>query len=226
MTFYEDGVPLFIRRVAIGQGVYPTPAQATAIKRIEWNPWWFPPDAPWAAGEKPTRPGPRNPMGLAKLPLSREILFHGTNQAWSVGRPASHGCMRMHNSDVTELAWFIQQRFSDQCDPALREEYREKGWKTFKVKLTRPVPVHVVYRPVIAREGHIEFFKDHYHRVSGRREAAILTELVSAGYDIGGISEEAVRELAKRWPVGETVKITEIMRERPPGALRDVSESS
>jgi len=215
LTLYEDGVPLFRRDIAIGRGVYPTPQQATQIEMVEWNPWWFPPDAPWAAGEKPTPPGPANPMGLAKMPLSREILFHGTNQEWSVGRAASHGCMRMRNRDVTELAWFLQQRSSGRCDPALRQQYRDKPWRTFKVKFDRPVPVDVVYRPVEVKDGGIEFYRDHYGRLHGNRKAAILTEVMRAGYDIELLDEELVDELAHRWPVGERVPIMSLMRRVP-----------
>ncbi|MFW5986106.1 MAG: L,D-transpeptidase family protein [Halanaerobiales bacterium] len=29
--------------------------------------------------------------------------IHGTNKPWSIGSAASHGCIRMHNSDVEEL---------------------------------------------------------------------------------------------------------------------------
>lgn len=213
LVLYEDGVPLFIRRVAIGRGIYPTPQQVSEIKRIEWNPWWYPPPyASWAKNDKPTPPGPRNPLGLVKLPLSGDILFHGTNAAWSVGRAASHGCMRMHNRDVTEIAWYLQQLFSDQRDPALREEYRKYGWKTFRVPLAKPVPVRLVYRPVVARDGELRFFNDYYHRVAGNPKAAIITELLRAGYDIDGMDDEKIEKLAKEWPKDRAVSIRSLLR--------------
>ena len=33
----------------------------------------------------------------------RYIYIHGTNHEAAIGRPASHGCVRMRNSDVVEL---------------------------------------------------------------------------------------------------------------------------
>ncbi|HEY0369134.1 MAG TPA: L,D-transpeptidase [Chthoniobacterales bacterium] len=33
----------------------------------------------------------------------RYIYIHGTNQEEELGRPASHGCIRMHKTDVAEL---------------------------------------------------------------------------------------------------------------------------
>ena len=37
----------------------------------------------------------------------RYIYIHGTNHEDAVGRPASHGCVRMKNADVAELYEFI-----------------------------------------------------------------------------------------------------------------------
>ncbi len=34
---------------------------------------------------------------------ARYIYIHGTNHERSLGRPASHGCIRMANADVSEL---------------------------------------------------------------------------------------------------------------------------
>ncbi len=34
---------------------------------------------------------------------SRYIYIHGTNDEKSIGRPASHGCVRLHNRSVIEL---------------------------------------------------------------------------------------------------------------------------
>lgn len=35
--------------------------------------------------------------------LERYIYIHGTNQEDQIGRPASHGCIRLRNQDVMEL---------------------------------------------------------------------------------------------------------------------------
>lgn len=35
--------------------------------------------------------------------LEREIWIHGTNEENKIGTPASHGCIRMLNSDIIEL---------------------------------------------------------------------------------------------------------------------------
>ncbi|MFM9277210.1 L,D-transpeptidase [Paenibacillus jiagnxiensis] len=33
--------------------------------------------------------------------------IHGTNAPWSIGQSVSHGCIRMQNSDVLELAGMV-----------------------------------------------------------------------------------------------------------------------
>lgn len=227
MTVYENGVPLFRRRIAIGQGVYPTPVQESSIKRIEWNPWWYPPPSDWAKGEKPKPPGSGNPMGLVKLPLSEAILFHGTNKSWTVGQAASHGCMRMHNRDVTAVAWYLQTNFSEKKDPSLRETYRKNGGTTFVVKLITPVPVNLVYRPVVARNGSLFFYPDHYNRYAGRRKAAIIGELLRSGVDIGIVDDEKVDELTAQWPLrAAEVQIRDLMIDAPAPDIMGAPECS
>ncbi|CAN5548507.1 L,D-transpeptidase [soil metagenome] len=50
-------------------------------------------------------PGPNNPAGVMWIALNREGMgLHGTNDPDSVGRSASHGCVRLANWDVVRLA--------------------------------------------------------------------------------------------------------------------------
>ncbi len=83
-------------RVATGQAAYPTPAGRFDIV-VKWkNPWWYPPPDPWAVGEKPTPPGPYNPLGTRWMGLSAPgVGIHGTPKPESIGYSESHGCIRM-----------------------------------------------------------------------------------------------------------------------------------
>ncbi len=83
-------------RVATGQAAYPTPAGRFHII-VKWkNPWWYPPPDPWAAGEKPTPPGPYNPLGTRWMGISAPgVGIHGTPVPQSIGYSESHGCIRM-----------------------------------------------------------------------------------------------------------------------------------
>ena len=82
--------------VATGQAAYPTPLGAFQIRVMWKNPWWYPPPDPWAAGEKPTPPGPGNPLGTRWMGLSAPgVGIHGTPNSASIGYSLSHGCIRM-----------------------------------------------------------------------------------------------------------------------------------
>jgi len=43
-------------------------------------------------------------MGSHALRLSRQdILIHGTNRPWGIGRRSSHGCLRLYPEDIVRL---------------------------------------------------------------------------------------------------------------------------
>jgi lipoprotein-anchoring transpeptidase ErfK/SrfK len=92
--------------VATGQVVYPTPLGKFQIV-VKWrNPWWYPPNSPWAKGEKPVPPGPGNPLGTRWMGLSAPgVGIHGTPQDGSIGYSLSHGCIRMH---IPEAEWLFE----------------------------------------------------------------------------------------------------------------------
>lgn len=50
-------------------------------------------------------PGPNNPVGVVWIALNKKgIGLHGTSDPDSIGRSASHGCVRLANWDVVRLA--------------------------------------------------------------------------------------------------------------------------
>jgi lipoprotein-anchoring transpeptidase ErfK/SrfK len=87
--------------VATGQAIYPTPLGRFEIVTKQENPWWYPPDSPWAVGLSPVPPGPGNPLGTRWMGLSAPgVGIHGTPDAASIGYSASHGCIRMRIPDA------------------------------------------------------------------------------------------------------------------------------
>jgi len=107
---YYDGAR-FVRSfgVATGQNVYPTPTGIFRVVDKQLNPWWRPPDSPWAAGKKPIPPGPGNPLGTRWMGLSAPgVGIHGTPDDASIGYSASHGCIRMHIPDAEWLFHHVE----------------------------------------------------------------------------------------------------------------------
>jgi len=91
-------------KVATGQAIYPTPLGSWHVADMQRNPWWIPPDSPWAQGLKPIPPGPGNPLGTRWMGLNAPgVGMHGTPDAASIGYSASHGCIRMYVPDAEWL---------------------------------------------------------------------------------------------------------------------------
>jgi len=109
LRFYESRKFAHSFRVATGQAIYPTPAGLWSVVDMQYNPWWRPPDSPWAKGLKPIPPGPGNPLGTRWMGLSAAgVGIHGTPDAASIGYSASHGCIRMHIPDAEWLFHHVE----------------------------------------------------------------------------------------------------------------------
>jgi lipoprotein-anchoring transpeptidase ErfK/SrfK len=90
--------------VGVGKAGQAWHGRASVNRKLIRPAWQSPPEL--SGGYGPVIPGgsPRNPMGAAVLGLDNgNYAIHGTNDPSSVGRFVSHGCIRMHNSDVLDL---------------------------------------------------------------------------------------------------------------------------
>jgi lipoprotein-anchoring transpeptidase ErfK/SrfK len=92
--------------VAVGQPAYPTPTGLFSITNKQVNPTWSVPNSPWAgelAGTTVTGGSAANPLKARWMGIANGVGIHGTGEDWSIGTRASHGCIRMHVSDVVAL---------------------------------------------------------------------------------------------------------------------------
>ena len=118
MTVVVDGRTAAQFEVAVGKPRNPTPRGEYTIDRVIWNPWWAPPDSPWAQGRSARPPGhPANPMQAVKIPFRPLYYIHGTDRPDSIGKAASHGCIRMRVDDVVELAKIMLWYTGDDREP-------------------------------------------------------------------------------------------------------------
>jgi lipoprotein-anchoring transpeptidase ErfK/SrfK len=131
--------------VAVGQPKHPTPRGSFAIRRMVWNPRWVPPDAGWAKGKKPRAAGdPQNPMGRVKLFFSEpDYYIHGTENHESLGQAESHGCVRMANDDVVELARLVMERGGQPRPESWFRRVLNVVHSTSEVRLSTAIPVTV-----------------------------------------------------------------------------------
>lgn len=102
LAVIEDGRVVKIYRTAVGKPASPSPTgRFTVVQRLPNPTWWQP--------GKVVPPGKTNPLGTRWLGLSiKGFGIHGTASPGSIGRAASHGCIRMRNRDVEELFDMVQ----------------------------------------------------------------------------------------------------------------------
>lgn len=105
LALLEDGQVKQIYTVAVGKDSTPSPTGTfTIVKRVE-NPTYY-------HEGKVVPAGPKNPVGDRWMGLSKAGYgIHGTNAPKSIGKAASHGCIRMARPDLEQL--FAEVRTGD-----------------------------------------------------------------------------------------------------------------
>jgi hypothetical protein len=97
LALVEDGQVKRVYSVAVGKPSTPSPVGTFTIERRVVNPVYH-------HDGKTVQPGPNNPVGTRWMGLSiRGYGIHGTNAPRSIGKAASHGCIRMAKQDLQEL---------------------------------------------------------------------------------------------------------------------------
>jgi lipoprotein-anchoring transpeptidase ErfK/SrfK len=97
LALIEDGQLKKVYSVAVGKPSTPSPTGTFTIERRAANPTYH-------HNGKTVPPGPNNPVGTRWMGLSKHGYgIHGTNEPNSIGRAASHGCIRMARTDLEEF---------------------------------------------------------------------------------------------------------------------------
>jgi lipoprotein-anchoring transpeptidase ErfK/SrfK len=102
LALIENGIAVKVYPVAVGTSATPSPTgQFSVIARLVKPTYYH-------AG-KVIQPGPGNPLGTRWMGLSlKGYGIHGTNAPGSIGKAASHGCIRMAQRDLEELFELVQ----------------------------------------------------------------------------------------------------------------------
>lgn len=97
LALLEDGKVTKVYRVAVGSSASPSPSGEFEIVNRITNPTYYHPHVVIPASEE-------SPIGTRWVGLNRKGYgIHGTNELRSIGRAASHGCIRMSNRDIAQL---------------------------------------------------------------------------------------------------------------------------
>jgi lipoprotein-anchoring transpeptidase ErfK/SrfK len=92
--------------VAVGAEGFDTPVGVYSIQNKAVDPAWSVPEEAWAGSLAGTVvPGgvPENPLKARWMGIFDGAGIHGTDDTYSLGSAASHGCVRMSVPDVIEL---------------------------------------------------------------------------------------------------------------------------
>lgn len=102
LALLEGDRVIKIYDVAVGAPVSPSPSgEFQIVQRLE-NPSYYKPGVEIG-------PGANNPLGPRWIGLNiKGFGIHGTNQPNSIGKNASHGCIRLRNSDIQDLFGRVQ----------------------------------------------------------------------------------------------------------------------
>jgi len=105
LALLEGDRVLKIYNVAVGAASSPSPSgEFHIVQRLE-NATYYKPGVMIG-------PGAENPLGPRWIGLNiKGFGIHGTNRPKSIGKNASHGCIRLSNSDITDL--FARVRVGD-----------------------------------------------------------------------------------------------------------------
>jgi murein L,D-transpeptidase YcbB/YkuD len=124
------------------------------------------------------RPGNENSLGLLKfdMPNVYDVYMHGTpaRQLFSRSRrDFSHGCIRVEDP-VALAAWVLRDKLEWDSEHILAAM---NGDTTFRVSLSKPIPVLILYGTAIVTEGgEIHFYADIYGH------DATLEQVLAKGY--------------------------------------------
>jgi hypothetical protein len=205
LELLEDSAVVATLRVAVGASDYRTPLGRFGVTHITWNPWWHPPEAPWAAGDTVTPPCPTNPMGDVKLAFGNGYFIHGTPAPGSIGHAASHGCVRTDNASALGLAELIVGRVAPESLVAVQRSALARETRT--LRLPALVPLEIRYDLAEVRGDSLYLYPDVYRRMprTQARERLAVRTLVADGLPAEAIDRQALRRAIARSRRGPVV---------------------
>lgn len=107
VSLYRGNSRIKTYPIAVGRADWETPTGNFQVKQLLRNPKWIHP----FTGKAIAGGSPDNPLGKYWIGFWTDgknwIGFHGTPNPETVGKAASHGCLRMHNHHIQELFSYV-----------------------------------------------------------------------------------------------------------------------
>jgi lipoprotein-anchoring transpeptidase ErfK/SrfK len=143
LALLDNGKVVKVFPVAVGKDSSPSPEGTFTIKTRLENPTYYHKGMVVA-------PGPQNPIGTRWMGLSEKGYgIHGTNAPGSIGKAASHGCIRMAKKDLEEL--FSLVKVGDTVE--IRGERDDEIARVFGVQADATLPAAVIAQSAVPASG-------------------------------------------------------------------------
>ena len=200
LTLWQDGKEVRSYPVGVGMLDFPIVIGLREASSIEWNPVWIPPSSDWIeksstvkAGEIILPTDPRNPLGKLKIPLGYGYLLHQAKGPGDMGSLVSHGCIRVMQGDLYDLAEkIVAARDLDVTAAQIATAKRNK--KTLVVPLEPTVPVEITYDTIVVEGGRLIIYPDVYNRKLNTVEN-VRKELKTSGVDDDRLTDSAIKRM-------------------------------
>jgi hypothetical protein len=200
MTLWQSGREIRTYPVGVGMLEYPLAISLRQGTSIEWNPVWIPPSSDWIDASSTVRPGeivlptdPRNPLGKVKIPLGYGYLLHQAKGPGDMGSLVSHGCVRVQQSDLYDLAEkIVAARGLDVTPEQIASAKRTK--KTLVAKIEPGLPVEITYDTMVIEGGVLHIYPDVYENKKNTT-ANLRAELRSSGVDESRVKDSELRSM-------------------------------
>ena len=200
MTLWQSGKEVRSYPIGVGMIDYPIVIGMRNATSIEWNPVWIPPSSDWIEKSSTVKPGeivlptdPRNPLGKVKIPLGYGYLLHQAKGPGDMGSLVSHGCVRVMQSDLYDLAEkIVAARGIDV--PAAKIAAAKRNKKTLIAPLSPAVTVQITYDTIVVENGRLNIYPDVYNRKLNTVEN-VRKELRTSGVDDSSLQDSQIKKM-------------------------------
>ncbi|MGI8556276.1 MAG: L,D-transpeptidase [Pyrinomonadaceae bacterium] len=200
LTLWQGGREVKTYPVGVGMIDHPMFIGLRRASAIVWNPDWIPPDSDWVEGSKTVKIGEfiapddaRNPLGKLKIPLGNGYLIHQAKSSADLGSLVSHGCVRVVQSDLYDLAERITAARALPVTPEEIEKAKTDK-ETLTLELAPPVLVEITYDTLVVEAGKLHIYPDVYERQKNTVEN-LRAELETSGVKTTHISDENLSKM-------------------------------
>ena len=200
MTLWQNSKEVKTYPIGVGMLEYPIAISLRQGTSIEWNPVWIPPSSDWIEKSSTVKPGeiilptdPRNPLGKLKIPLGYGYLLHQAKGPGDMGSLVSHGCIRVMQSDLYDLAEkIVSARGLDVTSQQIASAKRTK--KTLVAPIEPGLPVEITYDTMVVEDGKLHIYPDVYQ--NKRNTLAYLrAELKSNKVDDSNLTDAEAKKM-------------------------------